>query len=279
MPQCRSRQTAERSSVSGLVANEDGELTLYGEAVLQASQDLRYLLNRGYKRKNLKTLLALVGDRYRLNGRQRTLLGKAVFSDAESEQRKGKLVVAKGIEGRTLGIDGYNVLLTVESALQGEPILLADDGLIRDIAGKSSRYKPGEATIKALDLILATLRQYPPREVTALFDERMSKSLRLAREFTERLEQRGLSGGGSTSRYPDEEILAEEVVSTSDSAPIDRATRVFDLAGHIIREVLHKELIELSRAPAGGGSEPAGSTARTTAATIGRAANRPTDEG
>jgi hypothetical protein len=242
-------------------------LKLYSEAVFQAAEDLRYLLNRGYQRKNLKSLLQLVGNRYRLDRRQRTLLGKAVFSDAESELRRGKLADASEIQGHTLGIDGYNVLLTIEAALQGEPIVLADDGLVRDIAGKSSRYAPGEATTRALDLVLDILARYPPREVVALFDQRMSKSLRLASEFTARLEQRSLCGGGSTSKYPDEEILAEEFISTSDSAPIDRAGRVFDLAGYIVREVLGTELTALGWAPSTGGPPHGDTIARAPNAT------------
>ena len=44
------------------------------------------------------------------------------------------------VRNRTLGIDGYNVLVTLESALDEKLLILADDGLVRDITGKSSRY-------------------------------------------------------------------------------------------------------------------------------------------
>jgi len=218
-------------------------MELYTRDLSQASQDLRYLLNRGYKRRNLKTVLKFVGDRYNLNKSQRNLLSKAVFSDEETEGRMGKLVNIEEIKDCTLGIDGYNILVTLESALQGKPIILADDGLIRDIAGKSSRYRPGETTPQALELIIGTLRKYPPREVVVLFDEKMSKSLQLAKKVTEMMEQSGLFGGASTSKYPDKEILEYEIISTSDSGPIDEAKKVFDLAGYIIREKLGVRLM------------------------------------
>jgi len=164
----------------------------------------------------LKTVLKFVGDRYNLNKSQRNLLSKAVFSDKETKGREGKLVNIKEIRDCTLGIDGYNVLVTLESALQGKPIILADDGLIRDIAGKSGRYKPGERTLQALELIIGTLREYPPREVVVLFDEKMSKSLQLAKGMTGMMNQNGLTGG---------------------------AKKVFDLAGYVIREKLRVQLI------------------------------------
>jgi len=213
--------------------------------LLEASQDFRYLLNRGYKRRNLKTVLKFVGDRYNLNKSQRNLLSKAVFFDKEIEGRMGKLINIEEIKGCTLGIDGYNVLVTLESAVQGKPIILADDGLIRDIAGKSRRYEPGERTIQALGLIIGTLREYPPREVVVLFDEKMSKSLQLAKRVTEMIDESGLFGGASTSKYPDKEILEYEIISTSDSGPIDEAKKVFDLAGYVIREKLGVQLIHL----------------------------------
>jgi len=221
------------------------QMKLHTRDLLEASQDLRYLLNRGYKRRNLKTVLKFVGDRYTLNKSQRNLLSKAVFSDRETKGRQGKLVNIEEIKGCTLGIDGYNVLVTLESAVQGKAIILADDGLVRDIAGKSSRYRPGDKTVRALDLIMGTLREYLPREVVVLFDEKMSKSLLLARRVTEMMDESGLVGGASTSKYPDKEILQYEIISTSDSGPIDEAKKVFDLAGYVIRRELEVELLHL----------------------------------
>jgi len=218
---------------------------LYNEKLVEAGEDLRYLLNRGYKRRNIRSLLKLVGDRYGLNKAQRNLLDRAVFADKEVEHRRTKLVNIEEVRNRTLGIDGYNVLVTLESALDGEPLILADDGLVRDIAGKSSRYKPSEITYKAFDLILDTLREYPPAETLFLFDEKMSMSLKLSQKVRGMVDQRELIGDASVSRYPDREILEYEIIATSDSSPIDKARKVFDLAGYVVKQKLSYELIRL----------------------------------
>ncbi|MDO8635402.1 MAG: DUF5616 domain-containing protein [Dehalococcoidia bacterium] len=34
------------------------------------------------------------------------------------------------MKGKRLAIDGYNVLVTVESALQGKPVVMCDDGFV-----------------------------------------------------------------------------------------------------------------------------------------------------
>ena len=218
---------------------------LYAEALVQAGADLRYLLNRGYKRRNMRSLLKLVGDRYGLSGAQRNLLDRAIVADKEAQARKGKLIDLKEVTGRTLGIDGYNVLVTLECAVEGKPLVLADDGLVRDIAGKHGRYKPSQTTERALTLIFKALKVYSPKETLFLFDERMSRSLRLARRVQGMIEQNSLDGDASLSKYPDKEILEYEVIATSDSSPIDKATKVFDLAGYIVREILRYEPAKL----------------------------------
>lgn len=216
---------------------------LYTKTLIEAGIDLRYLLSRGYKRRNIKSLLKLVGDRYGLNKAQRNLLDRAIFGDKEVENRRNKLIDIEEVRNRTLAIDGYNVLVTLESALDGKPLILADDGLVRDIAGKSSRYKPRKITYQAFDLIFAMLREYPPRETLFLFDEKMSMSLMLAQKVRGMMDESQLVGDASVSKYPDKELLEYEIIATSDSSPIDKAKKVFDLAGYIVKRKLGYELI------------------------------------
>lgn len=214
--------------------------------VEQAGYDLRYLLNRGYQRKSLRGLLKLVGDRYGLDAYQRNILAKAVYPDEEALRRRVKLVSAEDIVGHTLGIDGYNVLVTIESAFQQKLLLLGDDGLVRDVAGESSGYRPGPYTMPALHMVVQVLRAYPPRETVMLFDASMSRSRELSRSATNLLQTAGLCGGGSTSPYPDKELPRYHVVASSDSGLVEASERAFDLAGHIVTQVMGCEPLRLS---------------------------------
>ena len=214
--------------------------------VEQAGRDLRYLLNRGYQRKSLAGLLKLVGDRYGLDARQRTILAKAVYGDEEALRRRMKLIGPQDIVGRALGVDGYNVLVTIESAFRRELLLLGDDGLVRDVAGQSSGYRPGPYTMPALNLLVEVLRLYPPQETVLLFDMRMSRSRELSRSVTELLQATGLRGGAATSPYPDRELLQYQIVASSDSALVDASARAFDLAGYVATQKLRLEPVHLS---------------------------------
>jgi hypothetical protein len=120
----------------------------------KAAQDLRFLLNRGYPR---DASLSLVGNRYNLDHDHRHLLRRGVFASSVVEQRKNKKASLEEIRGKAVAIDGYNCLITLESALKAKAILLADDAFIRDISGVSGTYRESPETTQALDLIVDLL--------------------------------------------------------------------------------------------------------------------------
>jgi len=61
-------------------------------------------------------------------------------------------------------VDGHNVLITVESGLAGRLLIAANDGVIRDVAGVSHRYRISTLTHAAIDTIFQILQKYPPKE-------------------------------------------------------------------------------------------------------------------
>lgn len=199
----------------------------------KAAEDFRYLLNRGYPR---KASLELVGNRYTLRKTERDLLHRGVFSDKDSNSRKRKRLSPSKIRNNALAIDGYNVLITIEAGLLQRPLILGDDGFIRDISGLSSRYKPTEITGKAIRLILRFLKKLKPRSILFLFDAPMSQSGVLAKEVRDLLKKEGFQGEAQTHPYP-EKILNEfsGIIATSDTAIIDQSKQVMDLAGEILK--------------------------------------------
>jgi len=227
-----------------------GKSSLVGTAnfnVLQkAGVDFRYLLNRGYPR---KATLEIVGNRYGLTYDERHLLHRGVFSDADSESRRSKIVPIKAIRGKDLAIDGHNVLITVEAGLSGRPLILADDGFVRDISGLSGSFKKTAVTDKALQAIVTFLRKWRPRHTLFLFDAPISKSGILAQELRALLKKEGLLGDASAEKVPERTLIGfQGVVATSDTAIIDRSERVIDLAGDIIRtKVGPMSLLKLKR--------------------------------
>jgi hypothetical protein len=203
------------------------------EILQDAAIDFHYLLNRGFPR---KTSLELVGNRYGLSFDQRHLLHRGIFSDSDAKARKEKRVSLQSLRNRKVAIDGHNVLITVEAALAGRPLVSSNDGFIRDISGLSGNFKKTKLTHEAISLVLDVLKTARPLYSLFLFDAPISKSGLLAFEVREHLKKKGLPGEALAIKVP-ERVLFEfsGIVATSDTAIIDRSEAVFDLAGSIIK--------------------------------------------
>ena len=213
----------------------------------EAAEDLRYLLNRDYPR---DASLQLIGNRYHLDSGHRHLLRRGVFPDAIAAERKNKRVSIQEIKGKGLAIDGHNCIITLESALKGRPVIKADDAFIRDIAGVSGGYKETSETKGALGLIMDLLRSAGPAEVRFLLDAPISKSGELADRIRDLMGEQGIPGDASAVKVP-ERIMAryEGIIASSDTAVIDRAKGVFDLAGYLIVAHLKTPYIDIQTPP------------------------------
>jgi hypothetical protein len=204
----------------------------------EAAKDFRYFLNRGYPR---KATLELVGNRYGLNYNQRHLLHRSVFSDNDSTSRHKKKIPVEKIRGKDLVIDGYNVLITIEAGLSGRPLVLGDDGFIRDISGLSGNFKKTEKTKEALQLLLNLLKRMKPRQSLILFDSPISRSGELAQEVRDGLKKERLPGDAMAVRVPEKFMIGfPGMIATSDTAIIDQSEKVVDLAGYIVNHRLRR---------------------------------------
>jgi hypothetical protein len=208
--------------------------------VQKAAEDFRYLLNQGYPR---KAALELVGNRYQLTSDQRHLLHRGVFSDRDSNSRLKKNIPPHRIRGKNLVIDGYNVIITIEAGVSGRPLVLADDGFIRDISGLSGNFKKTVLTGQALQLLSAVLKQIKPRRTLFLFDSPISKSGELAWEARNILKRENLPGDSIAVKVPEKMMIGFlGVIATSDTAIIDQSKTIVDLAGYIVKNLPFRRL-------------------------------------
>lgn len=216
-----------------------------------AAEDFRYLLNHGYPR---KASLELVGNRYGLTADQRHLLHRGVFSSIDSGSRRKKRISVEKIQKQDLVIDGYNVIITIEAGLSGRPLILGDDGFIRDISGLSSNFKKTEKTERAIQLILDVIKKVKPRHTLFPFDAPMSKSGMLAQEVRNQLKKKNLPGDAMAVKVPEKILIGfPGVIATSDTAIIDQSKKVLDLAGYIItKRIGLKSLLRWKRKTLGG---------------------------
>lgn len=218
------------------------------EELREAAEDLRLLLNRGYPK---DASLQLVGNRYNLDRDDRHLLRRGVFPPARAGERNAKRVSLAKLKGNGLTIDAHNCIITLESALKGKTILLADDGFIRDISGVSGGYKETPDTKEALEMILGLLGEAAPAETRFLLDAPISGSGELAARIRGMMREGGIKGDASAVKVP-EHIMAgyHGIIASSDTAVIDQAEQVFDLAGYLILKKLGAPYIDLRKSTA-----------------------------
>jgi len=198
-----------------------------------AAYDLKFLLNRGYRK---KVALNLVANRYLLNRKGRNFLVRKVFSTEKSMDRSVKIVDINNIKNKTIFIDGYNVLITVESIYNHEydSVIMCDDGVLRDLKAVFGKYKISSSTETALNHILTILNQYHPACVYFLYDSPVSKSGELAKLTNSLIKKHGLKGSATTNKNVDFELVKLSkgfggIVATSDGAVIDKIEHTLDI--------------------------------------------------
>lgn len=203
---------------------------------VNAALDIRYLLERGYPQKGV---VAFVCNHYRLGEESRHLLSRTILAKAVSEKRRTKFLPCEEIKGNNVIIDGYNIIIGMESILL-KKAYLCDDGVIRDIRGVSRNFKVTKNTENAIELIFHFLKEKNPAEICFLLDSQISKSGVLAKDLREKMSQYGLKGDAKTSKHVDYDLKnSRGIVATSDGVIIDEAERVISLLYCIISRAPH----------------------------------------
>jgi len=216
-------------------------------ALDDAVRDLSWLLSRGYASTGA---LKLVGDRYRLEARQRSAISRSACSDAALARRRAHQVAPERLRGQTLRLDGYNVLTTVEAALAGGVILAARDGTYRDLASMHGSFRKVDETLPALELLGAVAAELGVGRCVWYLDRPVSNSGRL-RALMERLAaDRVWSWQVELVPNPDALLsVGPDVVATADSAILDRCQAWLNLAREAIdRRVPRAHVIRLDAA-------------------------------
>jgi hypothetical protein len=202
------------------------------EILRRAAGDLSFLLVRGY---SMAASLKLVGDRYQLRRPQRQALLRSLSLHPTAASRMKNRIFLTSARDSSLVVDGYNVLITVETALGGGVLIRCSDGCVRDIRGVGARYRPTASTDEAIELIGDLVTAAGPSRAEWVFDAPVSGSGELAGRVRERSNQMGWPFHAVTAGSADGHLMGSDgIVCSGDAAILDRAGRWIDLAGEII---------------------------------------------
>lgn len=192
----------------------------------EAVEEMSFLLTRDYAD---KAALKLVGDHHQLTQRQRRAVLRAACSDQSLARRKQTRVSPCAAEGAALIVDGYNVLIFVESALSGGILLHCRDGCMRDMASLHGSYRRVEETEPAVRVMGRALERIAPARVEWLLDAPVSNSGRLAESMRAIADEHEWPWEVHPVDRVDRRLAqSPDVVLTSDSWILDRAGRWLD---------------------------------------------------
>ncbi|WP_456428330.1 DUF434 domain-containing protein [Nitratifractor sp.] len=207
----------------------------------EAVEDLSWLLRRGY---SAKAAGELVGNRYQLTGRERLALSHAAW---DRRERSGRLQ-SDELKGKIVCVDGFNLLITLETALGGGVLIRGVDGRLRDLASVHGHYTLRAETEAAIRLALEGLRELGVRRSHWLFDRPVSNSGRLAslvesiaRELGVEAEAEAVDGVDSRLKHCD------GVVLSADTAILDsKRVQWYDLVEYLIeRKIPNAWIVDL----------------------------------
>ena len=207
------------------------------ESLRSAVSEHSWLLTHGYAG---ASALKLVGDRYDLTVRQRMAVRRSSCSDERLQRRTSACVSLAEAVQRALAIDGYNLLITIESALSGGLVLIGRDGCYRDLASVHGTYRKVEETAPAVELIVEFLTAGGVTDVDWFLDKPVSNSGRLKALIADVVNSSSNEAGArrwniTLADSPDA-MLSEYsgLIVTTDSAVLDRSGSWVNLAAEMV---------------------------------------------
>ena len=225
-------------------APED-ERQFSAESVLflrKAGTDVRYLLNRGY---HLKPVTQFVGDHYLFSERQRLALARSIAPDDKVVARRSREIDLASIETNgdrlalpEINVDGFNTVITLETALSGSPVFKGMDSCIRDLAGLRGTYRIIDVTKKAVDLLLLAADNLHAGRVNVFLDAPVSNSGRLKTLFYERQETLGCGFSLEISVISDVDAVLKQsgYAVSSDSVILDYCRSWINLVLELLKK-------------------------------------------
>jgi hypothetical protein len=207
------------------------------EKLCMALDDMYYLLSKGYPP---RATLALVGNRYRLRQRQILALQGMACSATDIENRKRKQTSADKLLGKTIFLDGFNVVIILETLMSGGYVFKGLDGCYRDISSVHGSYKRVRQTEEVLSIIGNALQKLGVKQVIWIFDAPVSNSGRLKAFCYEIAKQYGFVWDVHLDNAPDKFLIDDErLIVSSDAWVLNGCHEWFNLILFIINEFIN----------------------------------------
>ncbi|VXB85148.1 conserved hypothetical protein [Flavobacterium sp. 9AF] len=210
-------------------------------AIQEALLDMHYLLSRGYSEKNA---LSIVGNRYKLASRQQKAVQGMSVSKEQLLLRKEKEVKYENLANKKLVIDGFNLLILLESTLSQAYIFKGLDGCYRDLSSVHGNYKTVNQTEQVIRLVIDFCKENKLDVVLWIFDKQVSNSGRIKAKIEAMAKANKMRWEVRLEDNADQILIqTEAIVVSSDKMVLDYANQWFNLASHLIEKKIASQTI------------------------------------
>lgn len=214
------------------------------ERLKKAADEVQFLLDRGYA---VKPTTTFVGNHYMFSERQRLALARSVSSKACIIKRNRKELLRQGNTNmpKSVYIDGFNTIITLEVALSGSPVFCCGDGAIRDLAGLRGTYRIIDKTKPAIELILQQLEILKIENACFYLDAPVSNSGRLAGLIMECAKRKHVSVEVQVINDVDRVLEQLDSVISGDAIILNKCTSWLNIMPQMIERIESVWMIRL----------------------------------
>ena len=199
-----------------------------------ATQDMHYLLSRGYAE---KASSELTGNRYRLKTRQIQAVRAASASEIQIRTRADKELQISALQSTTVHLDGFNIIIILESLLSGAYIFQGADSCLRDLSGVHGTYRKVNQTLRSIELIAGFFQKSGASKLIWIFDRPVSNSGRIKQMVLDFARENELNWEAELEFNPDRFLVEHaDIAVSSDAWILDHCRNWFNLAGYLIEE-------------------------------------------
>lgn len=210
---------------------EGSDDKLFGQTFMQrkmkeAVADMSFLLERGYGE---ASSCELVGHRYKLNKRQQQAIKGMAAGTTAVANRKAKQLTKEKLKEKEIIIDGFNLIILLESMLSQAYLFEGKDGAFRDLSSLHGTYKSVNQTEEAIQMVGIFLTVQEVTKVIWVFDKPVSNSGRMKTKLLELAATHNYNWEVLLENNPDKLIANSTAIAiTSDAWILDRVNTWFN---------------------------------------------------